>query len=321
MNFFKKIFGRARNASDSKPEKTLNIADSSSIPEEERKYYQADEYYAFTLHEGTFFEFTVIPFEERKKTSIPSDRGLYVPEILMLTFCSSFPNPKNGYPGYWWFKYGVRDVGAMLKSLEYRGFIEIDKTSGKYQRTPLGDLEAADNEYVAYTHRHSQSKDFTPWEFNLILGDGDKSNWVEIYCQKTGDLPPLDKTNTVIQKYDPNRKQAIKPRAPLSTIQNRQDWIKGFDQSYPHYQKGEQLRKAGDIYASIDEFDKARSKGYGAPALYWSYAMAFRKLKDYDNELDILNEAFCRGIVNEDEDNRFTQRKARVLMLMGRVTD
>lgn len=36
------------------------------------------------------------------------------------------------------------------------------------------------------------------------------------------------------------------------------------------------------------------TKSYNAPALYESYAKAYRTLKDYDNEIDILNEALIR---------------------------
>ncbi|MNJ72234.1 hypothetical protein D3C77_688620 [compost metagenome] len=41
-------------------------------------------------------------------------------------------------------------------------------------------------------------------------------------------------------------------------------------------------------------FDIARYNGYNAPALYTSYAMAFRKLKDYDNEIAIIDECIER---------------------------
>lgn len=97
----------------------------STVPEEDKKYYQPDSYYTQKAHEGTIFEKTVLTFDEHKKRSIPSKNGLYVPEILLLEYCSNgaYPGPKNGYPGFWWFEYGIRDVGAILKSLEERNFI------------------------------------------------------------------------------------------------------------------------------------------------------------------------------------------------------
>jgi hypothetical protein len=106
-------------------QKDQNIA--PSVPEREKKYYQPDDYYTMTVHESTSFEHRVVTFEERKRTCIPSERGLYVAEILLLFYCSKgkYPHPKDGYPGFWWFKYGIRDVGKELKSLEDRGFIEF----------------------------------------------------------------------------------------------------------------------------------------------------------------------------------------------------
>ena len=91
-----------------------------AVPDEEKKYYQPDSYYTEYSHKGTQFEKRVIPFDERKKISYPSRNGLYVAEILLLEYCSygTYPQPKNGYPGFWWFAYGIRNVGFRLKSLE-----------------------------------------------------------------------------------------------------------------------------------------------------------------------------------------------------------
>lgn len=96
-----------------------------TVPENEKKYYQSDDYYTDEAFEGTAFEKKVITFEERKKTTIPSEGGLYPAEILLLEYCSkgSYPGPKNGYPGFWWFEYGIRNVGSTLKDLERRGYI------------------------------------------------------------------------------------------------------------------------------------------------------------------------------------------------------
>lgn len=99
-----------------------------TIPDDEKKYYQSDSYYTDTVGEGTIFERKVVTFEDRKKTIIPSNRGLYPAEILLLEYCSNgnYPGPKKGYPGFWWFEYGIRDVGTALKSLEDRGYIVLE---------------------------------------------------------------------------------------------------------------------------------------------------------------------------------------------------
>lgn len=94
----------------------LPYADPSGISEDERTYYQPDEHYTL---EG------VITFEERKKSTRPSARGLYVAEILLLDEVryGNLPKPDRGYWDRWWFEFGIRDVGHALESLEKRGFI------------------------------------------------------------------------------------------------------------------------------------------------------------------------------------------------------
>ena len=105
------------------PEK---FADSMTISPDERPYYQPDNYYTYYSYPGTDMATRVITFEERKKTTYPSARGLYVGEIMLLEYCEkeNYPKPKSGYPGFWWFKYGIRDVGHALQSLQERGFIQ-----------------------------------------------------------------------------------------------------------------------------------------------------------------------------------------------------
>ena len=86
----------------------------------------------------------------------------------------------------------------------------------------------------------------------------------------------------------------VHSRASLSKIRNVNDWDTGFDDGYSFWEKGDSFRKSGSFDEAIDCFDKARFNGYCASALYESYAMAFHKTKDYDNEIDILNEGIKR---------------------------
>ena len=119
------------------------IGVKNTVPEEDKKYYQPDSYYTSKAHEGTVFEKNVLTFDEYKKRSIASKNGLYVPEILLLEYCSNgaYPGPKNGYPGFWWFEYGIRDVGAMLKSLEERNFIKWAPISNSVMRLTISSLK------------------------------------------------------------------------------------------------------------------------------------------------------------------------------------
>ena len=161
---------------------SAKYADSSSIPDNEKQYYREDEYYALENWNGN----PVVTFDERKKTCIPSNGGLYVPEILLLDYCNKSkypPTVKSGYPGFWWFQYGIRDVGGALRSLQERGFIVLNENTGKYVLTPTGQQELADNEYVPYFHRNNVYV-LDVWEMNLLLGTGDKSKWREAIRQR-----------------------------------------------------------------------------------------------------------------------------------------
>ena len=101
--------------------------DENSIVPDEQPFYQENSYYTSHSYPGTPMAKKVISFPERKKNCIPSERGLYVAEILLLYYCQKgdYPKPKNGYPGFWWFEYGIRNIGYVLDSLAQRGFIQL----------------------------------------------------------------------------------------------------------------------------------------------------------------------------------------------------
>ena len=113
------------------------------IPESEKQYYRPDAYYTEISHPGTQFERKVITFEDRKKISYPSTNGLYVAEILLLEYVSygTYPHPQNGYPGLWWFTYGIRNVGARLHSLEERGYIKYGSAIDQLPRLTIPQLK------------------------------------------------------------------------------------------------------------------------------------------------------------------------------------
>lgn len=86
----------------------------------------------------------------------------------------------------------------------------------------------------------------------------------------------------------------INNRVALESIKNLNNSDKGFDKGFSYWQQGESLRKAESIDEAIKLFDEARYNGYCAPALYVSYAKVYRKIKDSNNEIAILNEAIER---------------------------
>lgn len=56
-----------------------------------------------------------------------SEHGLTVSQILLLEYCKKgkYPNPEGGYQRFWWFEYGIKSVGNVLKQMETDGFIRI----------------------------------------------------------------------------------------------------------------------------------------------------------------------------------------------------
>lgn len=81
------------------------------------------------------------------------------------------------------------------------------------------------------------------------------------------------------------------------------------EDGYENWQQGDALRVSGKIDEALIQFDVARSKGYIKPWLYESYAKAFRKLKEYEKEAAVLQEAIeqFEGPVAEG----FAQRRQR----------
>ncbi|EMY4798067.1 GIY-YIG nuclease family protein [Bacillus pacificus] len=101
-------------------------------------------------------------------------------------------------------------------------------------------------------------------------------------------------SDVVIKKNELPSINPVHSRVPLSKIKNLHNWDRGFDEGMSYWEKGDKERKAGNLEKAIELLDKARYNGYNAPALYKSYTMAFRKLKDYDNEIAIIDECIER---------------------------
>ena len=110
--------------------------------------------------------------------------------------------------------------------------------------------------------------------------------------------------------------QPIHNRVPLSGIHNKNNWEKGYDEGYPFWEKGDNLRKEGNVEDAIKLFDQARYNGYDAPVLYDSYAMAYHKLKDYANEIDILDEGIVRERKNGINVSRLEARRDKAIQLL-----
>lgn len=120
---------------------------------------------------------------------------------------------------------------------------------------------------------------------------------------RTLDSKPVVKQDSLITREMVSIDVAL-TRKPLSQIRNKRNWDKGFDQGFPFFERADELRKKGsenEVRESLILFDQARELGYFAPALYDSYAKAYRKLKDYQNEILICEEGISRFL---EEQNR-----------------
>lgn len=125
-----------RNSPDS-------YTDGSSVAMDERAFYQPDHYYTYYSYPGTPMARKVVTFEDRKKISYPSSNGLYVAEILLLEYCNlgKYPKPPKGYPGFWWFQYGIRNVGHALQSLKSRGYIRWASKTSRLNSLKIDELK------------------------------------------------------------------------------------------------------------------------------------------------------------------------------------
>ena len=62
-------------------------------------------------------------YRELMERAIPSARGLYPPEILMLDYAPHYKSNENSFQQFWGW-YAVEDPLQLLHSLEERGFLE-----------------------------------------------------------------------------------------------------------------------------------------------------------------------------------------------------
>ncbi len=67
----------------------------------------------------------IVPAEKRMQNAIASKHGLYPHEVLVLDYASSYYTEGNSFQGFWWYRYGVRDVDKYLRSLLDRGFLKV----------------------------------------------------------------------------------------------------------------------------------------------------------------------------------------------------
>lgn len=131
---------------------------------------------------------------------------------------------------------------------------------------------------------------------------------VTVEFTKAADNKPQIRKDIVIQP--------LHNRVPLAKVRNLDNWEKGYDEGYHLWEKGDRLRKEGNIEEAIRMFEQARYNGYDAPVLYDSYAMAYHKAKDYANEIDILDEGILRERKNNINVSRLEARRDKAIQML-----
>jgi len=316
-------------------------ADSKSVADDERGYYQPDEYYTYYSYPGTEMARKVVTFEERKKNSYPSKKGLYVAEILLLEYCNlgKYPKPKSGYPGFWWFKYGIRDIGHALESLKDRGFIQLSSTKKdtndlKYELTDLGKEEIEQNGYVIYMHKHRYAttederfgKVFNVWSINKLFPDGDAKSWRQIVGnieKKQFGVNMAQEVIDIKNKISKENNESVFSRDEMRNyLKSQQDFIskeilRGGD-GFLEESKGISYKSIGKDKEALVQFFIAIGKKFDAPALYRESAILLRKYKMYEEELFVIDAGMERIPENSKHYGDLSIRKEKVVALINK---
>lgn len=247
------------------------------IPENEKKYYQPDEYYKDyvpTLScdlNGNYGQRKIVTFEERKKTSTISRNGLYVAEILLLQYVSygTYPHPKNGYPAFWWFEYGIRNVGAKLQSLEERGFIRMS--------TPLesvSSLTAPQIKEILKAHNLplSGKKDDLVQRIKENLTDNDVSDYIS---ERKYALTDLGKNELSENEYVP-----IMHKSPDKTDENSM-----FGYSFNVWEVNRRLAQNPDWRAIIEDMKQEQAEYQAAKIV--KHKIVLKEMEKHNPELAV----------------------------------
>ena len=96
-------------------------------------------------------------------------------------------------------------------------------------------------------------------------------------------------------------------------------WNPQYDVGLSFFKEGEEVRKSKEDYLkAIELFDKARETGFYSVQLYEAYAKAYKSLKDYDNEIAILDEGILR-LKNERPDKLEERRYKAVCLKLSHI--
>lgn len=118
-------FGKSKDKKETKNSNIIHVADSGSSTNKETKkadhlsefhYERTEEFNGRIFHENELID-GVLPIEKRLEVSEPSCDGFYPHEILVLNSAEKFSNADTEFKAIWWYKYGIRDMQAILHTL------------------------------------------------------------------------------------------------------------------------------------------------------------------------------------------------------------
>ncbi len=217
FDFLKKKEKQSKQVSEFKNNNDLNISSKISVK---------------TKIINTPSEPDVVPVEKIIKDMKPNDVGLYPHEILLLSYAPKYYVEGNSYPGFWWYKYGIKDIDKCLRSLKDRKFLQF------------GSLKSAINNETA-----TVLKDVL--KANGLKVSGKKAELV----QRLLDEVPEEKLNTIFTKRTYELTDAG------NEILRKEDYI-----PYIHRHGIEDL----DIW-SLSEKIKTKKPGFSFRDVIWGY--------------------------------------------------
>ena len=83
----------------------------------------------------------IVPIEARTKGKMPICDGLYPHEVLVLSYASVFCEGDTEFHGFWWYKYGIKDIPSILTSLYKKGFIQRGTISDALNKENLSTIK------------------------------------------------------------------------------------------------------------------------------------------------------------------------------------
>ena len=188
---------------------------------------------------------------------------------------------------------------ALIDNFVTEDLLEIvyDGNYEKYYNETIQMLNA----YGATILSSQYAKTLSSWiycgEVNVTRYKNDKESYYEKHNKYLPTFHLIDvwkflknNQNAVLDATNKNEKFESK-RTPLSKCK---EWdgldFEEKEQVYRAFDEAEIYRKNSDYEAALNLLDFVRECGYISYYLYLSYAKIYRALKDYDNEIDILEE-------------------------------